>query len=95
MGPDGHIASLFPGHDFMDASETRVSHVASSPKPPAERMTLTLSTLKRSSQHILVALGESKREALERLLRGDDALPATHLSNLTIVTNIQLREAEA
>ncbi len=90
MGPDGHIASLFPGHD---REGDRVAFEPESPKPPSERFTLTTKFLATASQHVLLAMGESKREAIERVLHGDPALPATQLSPLTICTNLtDLRE---
>jgi len=96
MGPDGHIASLFPGHPQMQPStDASVQYIEDSPKPPPSRMTLSLSFLKNSSQNILVATGEAKREAILRVLAGDPALPASALSNLTILTNINISEDKA
>src|SRR5690606_7224981 len=52
MGPDGHVASLFPGHgEFsservrFDSQMPRAVGVSDSPKPPPERVTMTLSTI--------------------------------------------------
>ena len=87
MGPDGHIASLFPGRPFD--GEGPVVHVANSPKPPPDRLSLTRPVLATASRAILLAAGESKREALSRVLDGDQALPATGLPGLTIVTDVQ------
>src|SRR4029078_5525212 len=41
LGPDGHVAALFPGHDALRATERLVIRIAGSPKPPPERVTLT------------------------------------------------------
>ena len=91
MGPDGHIASLFPGHPALALDPQHwVAHLSDSPKPPAERMTLTQSYLQRSRCNLLLALGDAKEPALRRLLSADDALPASKLSNLEIITNIDL-----
>lgn len=96
MGPDGHIASLFPGHPaLVNAGERFIAHVSDSPKPPSTRMTLTLPFLKKTSHSILIAMGESKRDALERLIAGDAELPASALPNLTILTNIKLSDNKA
>jgi 6-phosphogluconolactonase len=96
MGPDGHIASLFPGHPvLLGAKDAAIAYVEDSPKPPPRRMTLTLPFLKKTSHSILVAMGESKRDALTRLVAGDSALPASALSHLTILTNINLSEHKA
>ncbi len=91
MGPDGHIASLFPGHELLDtASKASVLVLFDSPKPPAQRITLSLRFLKKTRHSFLVALGEAKREPLMRVLRGDDKLPLSHIGNLTILTDLDL-----
>jgi len=92
MGEDGHIASLFPGRSH--ATTALVAYVADSPKPPPERITLTRSLLETASVHVLVAAGEPKRAALERLMKDDPALPASGLRGLTIVTDLILGSDE-
>ena len=87
LGEDGHIASLFPGHDFLHATGL-VDHIRDSPKPPPARMTLTLTLLQRAGLCVLVAPGEGKRDALTRLRRGDPALPAAHLKRLVVLTDL-------
>jgi 6-phosphogluconolactonase len=37
MGPDGHVASLFPGSALLDDGERRCAWIADSPKPPPRR----------------------------------------------------------
>ncbi|MBW2498741.1 MAG: 6-phosphogluconolactonase [Deltaproteobacteria bacterium] len=86
MGEDGHVASLFP--DRREPDSGSVAHVADSPKPPADRITLTRPMLHTARWSVLVATGESKRPALERLLAGDSRLPAQGLVGLTIVTDL-------
>lgn len=88
MGEDGHVASLFPGHPLPPGA--RVAHVAHSPKPPPERITLTRTLLGRARTSVLVAAGEAKRGALERLRAGDPTLPAHGLPGLTVVTDLDL-----
>ena len=66
MGPDGHIASLFPGSSTLDATEGVVA-VSDSPKPPPVRVTWTYSTINASEQVWLVVTGASKAAAAAQL----------------------------
>lgn len=91
MGPDGHIASLFPGHPW---DGELVRYVDDSPKPPPRRMTLTRALLSTARSSILLATGEPKRAALTALLEGDPRLPAVGLPNLSIFTDLDLRDLE-
>jgi 6-phosphogluconolactonase len=75
MGPDGHTASLFPGHPVLGVSVAPCAPVRESPKPPPERVTLTLPVLRRARFTLLLATGAEKREPLARALRGDRSLP--------------------
>jgi 6-phosphogluconolactonase len=73
-GPDGHIASLFPGHPLLDEPGP-VLAIADSPKPPPERLTLSLPVLQDVACAVLIATGASKADALARSWRGDRSLP--------------------
>ena len=53
--------------------------VEDAPKEPAERISLTISTLNRSDQVWFLANGEEKADAISRALDGDEALPASHV----------------
>lgn len=91
MGPDGHIASLFPGGPTASTGDL-VMPVRSSPKAPAQRITLTLDFLRTVPAAVLLAVGESKRVALMRLVRGDPELAASALAALVVVTDLDLGE---
>lgn len=86
MGEDGHIASLFPGAAALRGGA--VAAIDDSPKPPPRRITLTREALATARTTVLVALGEGKRDALERVLAGDETLPAVGLPGLCIVTDV-------
>lgn len=79
MGPDGHTASLFPG--FPQVRQGGVClPVRDSPKPPPERVTLTLAKFNEAHRILLVVTGADKAPMLQRVLAGpDDALPASLL----------------
>jgi 6-phosphogluconolactonase len=80
MGPDGHTASLFPGHPQLHADGVAVC-VRDSPKPPPERMTLTLAKLNESRRIVLLVTGEQKAPMLARVLAGADPdVPASLLA---------------
>ena len=75
LGPDGHVASLFPGHAaFKDQSAT-VLAVRDSPKPPPIRVTLSLAAITRAKQVWVVAAGTEKAEAVADCLHGNTAYP--------------------
>lgn len=66
IGPDGHVASLFPGFPQLDVEDTVAVPVRDSPKPPSERITLTFPALERSDEVWFVAAGEEKADAVRR-----------------------------
>lgn len=81
MGPDGHTASLFPHHPALRAPDG-LSCVAvhDAPKPPPDRVTLTLSTLRAARGRLLLTTGEAKVRAVAAVLAGPDpAVPASLL----------------
>ncbi|MEU2200294.1 6-phosphogluconolactonase [Isoptericola sp. NPDC019482] len=69
MGPDGHVASLFPGHDGLDARGATVG-VHGSPKPPPERVSLTFDSLRRAREVWVVAAGAEKAAQAAAALAG-------------------------
>jgi 6-phosphogluconolactonase len=79
MGPDGHTASLFPGFPQLEATGICVA-VHDSPKPPSDRITLTLPKINASHRIVLLATGSSKAVMLERVIAGPDPeVPASLL----------------
>jgi 6-phosphogluconolactonase len=69
IGPDGHVASLFPGAATLDAGEEAVClGVEDSPKPPPERITLSLAVLRAARECLLLATGASKADAVSAML---------------------------
>ncbi len=69
IGPDGHVASLFPGAPTLDAGEEAIAlGVSDSPKPPPERITLSLAVLRAARGCLLLATGASKADAVNAML---------------------------
>lgn len=69
VGPDGHIASLFPGHSAL-SSTAAIAGISDSPKPPPQRLTWTFSTLNASEQIWFIATGHEKADAVSKLIAG-------------------------
>ncbi len=70
VGPDGHIASLFPDRSGIRETEATVVAVRESPKPPPERLSLTRPVLNASDRIWLVLSGSDKASALGLALAG-------------------------
>jgi 6-phosphogluconolactonase len=80
MGPDGHTASLFPGFPQVHAEGVCVP-VHDAPKPPPDRVSLTLSKLNESHRLVLLVTGAAKAPLLARVLAGPDPdVPASLLA---------------
>ncbi|MCL4867970.1 MAG: 6-phosphogluconolactonase [Anaerolineae bacterium] len=72
MGPDGHTASLFPGHPALTPpDEQLVAVVNHAPKPPPTRLTLTYHVINQAAKVIFLVTGSSKAQAVARVW-GDD-----------------------
>lgn len=70
VGPDGHIASLFPERSGPKVTEHSVISVRNSPKPPPERLSLTLPVINSADRIWLVLAGSDKAGALGLALAG-------------------------
>jgi 6-phosphogluconolactonase len=79
MGPDGHIASLFPGKAALDERDRRVVGADAGLEPWVDRITLTLPALRDAGEVLFLITGESKAEAVQRAFDGppDPTTPAS------------------
>lgn len=68
IGPDGHVASLFPGHGALAVDDAVAVAVPDSPKPPPERISLTFGALNRTREVWFVVSGREKAGAVARAL---------------------------
>jgi 6-phosphogluconolactonase len=74
LGTDGHTASLVPDDPVLQVTDRLVGVTA--PYQDHRRMTLTYPALARADRLLWLVAGADKREALTRLLDGDQAIPA-------------------
>jgi len=70
IGPDGHVASLFPGQPALYEDERTVVAVRGAPKPPPVRLTLTLPAIRAACEVWLIASGAEKADAVRLALSG-------------------------
>jgi 6-phosphogluconolactonase len=71
MGPDGHVASLFPHHPRLHEADRDCIELFDSPKPPAVRISMTFPALNRSESVWFLVSGEEKADAVARALADD------------------------
>ncbi len=69
MGEDGHTASLFPG--FVDDPAALTQAVFDAPKPPPERVSLSVTALQACRQQLVLVTGVGKAEALAQWRNGE------------------------
>jgi len=78
LGPDGHVASLFPNH--WDATITgKAIPITDSPKPPPQRVSFSMDFINTSDQVWIIATGEAKATAVTQILEADLSIPAGHV----------------
>ncbi|XP_071275791.1 6-phosphogluconolactonase isoform X1 [Agelaius tricolor] len=75
VGPDGHTASLFPGHALLQEQDSLISFLDDSPKPPPQRVTMTLPLLNAAQSLLVVATGASKAPVIKRILEQQEQPP--------------------
>ena len=80
IGPDGHTASLFPGHELLSEKDRWVAYIEDSPKPPPRRVTLTYPVINHAARVAFVATGIGKVQILRDILDTPElGLPAARV----------------
>lgn len=72
VGPDGHVASLFPGHVALDVTDQIAVAVHDSPKPPPDRVSLTFEAINRAKAVWFLVSGGDKADAVAAAIDGGD-----------------------
>ncbi|MFE7632245.1 6-phosphogluconolactonase [Kocuria sp. NPDC057446] len=70
LGPDGHVASLFPGRPHVHEQDATVLGVQDSPKPPPVRVTMTLPMINSAERIWFLVAGADKAEAVAAVRGG-------------------------
>jgi 6-phosphogluconolactonase len=69
VGEDGHVNSLFPGHEALKAKGLTAG-IHDSPKPPPKRVTMTLEAVRDAGQVLIIATGAGKANAVAMARKG-------------------------
>ena len=94
MGPDGHICSLFPGRVDMDEASPILA-IRNSPKPPPERITVSMPVMRACGEVWLTTAGAAKADALGEAFAGASPLEIPVAGILAPTTRVYLDEAAA
>lgn len=87
MGPDGHVASLFPNRPQRFEKERWVTFIKDSPKPPPPRITYTFPVINSSSEIAMVITGAELANAVKDVLGNPNSnLPAAEVSPQGLLT---------
>uniref|UniRef100_A0A1J3EZZ4 Probable 6-phosphogluconolactonase n=1 Tax=Noccaea caerulescens TaxID=107243 RepID=A0A1J3EZZ4_NOCCA len=80
MGPDGHMASLFPGHPQINVKDKWVTHITDSPKQPPKRITFTLPVINSALYNLMAVCDKEQAHAVAEIMKENKPLPSAHLS---------------
>jgi 6-phosphogluconolactonase len=73
-GPDGHVCSLFSGHPALEERDRSVVAVRGAPKPPPDRLTMTLPVIGDVRHLYLGAFGREKAAMVREIVEHDGSL---------------------
>ncbi len=95
MGPEGHINSLFPDTPAVLETTRMVVAVEDSPKPPPQRITLTLPAVQRSREVWLMVSGSGKADAVAAAVGGAPPVSVPAAGAVGLETTLWLLDEEA
>ncbi|HEY8029660.1 MAG TPA: 6-phosphogluconolactonase [Gaiellaceae bacterium] len=97
LGPDGHVASLYPDQPTLEESERRVIGAEAKLEPYVERITLTLPMLRAAHAIVFLVAGEDKADAVARAFAGaqSHSTPASLVRAVSGTTTAVLDHAAA
>ena len=97
LGPDGHVASLFPGTPQLDVEDRRATSGPAGLEPLVERVTMTMPTLRSAQRIVFLITGASKADAVVRAFVGEIGrdVPASLLRLAPVRVEVFLDRAAA
>ncbi|OCB37650.1 6-phosphogluconolactonase [Mycobacterium malmoense] len=95
MGPEGHVNSLFPDTPAVLETSRMVVPVEDSPKPPPQRITLTLPAVQRSREVWLMVSGSAKADAVAAAVGGAAPVSVPAAGAIGRETTLWLLDEEA
>jgi 6-phosphogluconolactonase len=97
LGPDGHMASLFPGSPQLEVTDRRATHGPAGLEPWVERVTFTLPTIQAAKRIVFLVTGESKADAVAHALGGEPShdVPSSLARLAPVTVEVYLDEAAA
>jgi 6-phosphogluconolactonase len=95
LGPDGHVASLFPGSPQLDERDRLVTSGPAGLEPYVDRVTLTLPALLSADRIVFLVTGADKADAVQRAFRdpASDSVPASLLRSGSAPLDVYLDAA--
>jgi 6-phosphogluconolactonase len=82
VGPDGHCASLFPGHELLNCTDRLIAYIKDSPKPPPSRITMTYPLINNARHSIYAVSGKGKSDIIKSIFGDKVDLPAARVKAL-------------
>lgn len=97
LGPDGHVASLFPGSPQLAVEDRRAVSGPAGLEPFVDRVTMTMPTLQSARRIVFIVAGEQKAEAVRRAFGGEvaDDVPAGLVRLAPVPVEVYLDAAAA
>ena len=95
MGPEGHINSLFPDTEAVRETTRMVVSVDDSPKPPPQRITLTIPAIRRSREVWLMVSGAAKGDAAAAAIGGAQPVDIPAAGAVGLETTLWLLDEDA
>lgn len=97
LGPDGHVASLFPGSPQLGVDDRRAVNGPAGLEPFVDRVTMTMPTLRSARRIVFVVAGDGKADAVARAFGGEVSpeVPASLVRLAPVPVEVYLDEAAA